>query len=96
MPNIDNSYDELKKDSSQEFCFDELPCCENEYQLVHLTNEFVKTTAQTDFNVELAVAFIFEGFKLELFPKSNHQFLTEYISRPLEKDVQVLFQTFLI
>ncbi len=96
MPNIDNSCAGFEKNSTQEFCFDELPCCENEYQLVHLTNEFVISTAQTDFNVEFAVAFIFTGFKLDLFPKSTHQFYTEYISPPFEKDIQVLFQTFLI
>lgn len=76
--------------------FDKTPCCENEYQTVLSTNEFVKDTVQIAFNIEFAVTFIYTTLNLDLFPKPTPQFYTKYISPPLEKDIQVLFQTFLI
>jgi hypothetical protein len=82
--------------SNNKNSFDETPCCTNEYQTVKSTNEFVKAAAQIAFDVDFAVAFIYTTLNLDLFPKSTHQFYTEYISPPHEKDIQVLFQTFLI
>ncbi len=76
--------------------FNKTPCCANEYQTLQPTNEFVKDAAQIVFNVDFAVAFIYTTLNLDLFPKSTTKFYTEYISPPLEKDIQVLFQTFLI
>ncbi|PKP51460.1 MAG: hypothetical protein CVT92_12730 [Bacteroidetes bacterium HGW-Bacteroidetes-1] len=76
--------------------FDKVPCCQNEYQTVQTTDEFVKDAAQIAFNVDFAIAFINTTLILDLFSKAVHQFFTEYNPPPIEKDNQVLFQTFLI
>ena len=76
--------------------FDKTPCCENEYETVQAIDEFVKGASYPTFNVDFAVAIIYTSFNLDLFPKTYHQFYTEYLSIPIEKDIQVLFQTYLI
>lgn len=76
--------------------FDNVPCCENEYQTIKVTDEFVKDATQVYFNIDFAAAFIYTTINLRLFPKSTHRFYIEYKSPPLEKDIQMLFQTFLI
>ena len=76
--------------------FDETPCCENKYQTVQSTNEFLETTTSATFNVDFAVAIIYTTLNLEVFPKSIHKHFTEYNSPPIEKDIQELFQTYLI
>ena len=96
MPHMEESCDDSEKTNKNGVRFDKFPCCENEYQTLQATNEFVKDVAQIIFNVEFAKAFIYTTLNLDLFPKSTHQFYTEYISLPLEKDIQVLFQTFLL
>ena len=96
MPVMEEPCDDYEKANKSEVNFDKLPCCENEYQTIQLTSEFVKEAAQLSFNVDFAVAFVYTTLKLDLFPNSTHQFYTEYNPPPLEKDIQVLFQTFLI
>ncbi len=76
--------------------FDKVPCCHNEYQIVQVTNEFVKDSVQPSFNDDFALAFTYSTLNSDLFTKSAHQVYTEYNPPPLEKDNQVLFQTFLI
>jgi hypothetical protein len=96
MQDMDKPCDDAENSSSNKLCFDKVPCCENEFQTFQSTNEFVKDVAQTTFNVEFAVAFVYTSLNLDLFPKSTHQFYADYSPPPLEKDISVLFQTFLI
>ncbi|MBU1368265.1 MAG: hypothetical protein KJ578_03055 [Bacteroidetes bacterium] len=77
-------------------CLNKVPCCENEYQVFQLTNEFVKDAAQPFFNIEFAVAYVYNALKLNFLQSSTHQFYTVSNPPPLEKDIQVLFQTFLL
>ena len=76
--------------------FDKTPCCKNEYQTVQVTNEFVNDATQINFTIEFALAYIYTTLNLHFFTKSTNQGNTEYFPLPLEKDIQVLFQTFLI
>jgi len=96
MMDMEESCDDSGKSDKNGVSFDKLPCCKNEYQNVQSTNEFVKDAVQITLNVDFAVAFIYTSLNLDLFTKSTYQFSTEYISPPLVKDNQVLFQTFLI
>ncbi|MDF1573348.1 MAG: hypothetical protein P1P82_17195 [Bacteroidales bacterium] len=96
MMDMEEPCDDAEKSNTNELHFDKIPCCENEYHTVQATNEFVKDAAQTTFNVEFAVAFIYTTLNLDLFPESTHQFYSDYSPPPLEKDISVLFQTFLI
>ncbi|PKP10424.1 MAG: hypothetical protein CVU09_07175 [Bacteroidetes bacterium HGW-Bacteroidetes-4] len=88
--------DNSEHSNHNQVSFNNVPCCQNEFQTIQGTADFVKEAAQSVFNVDFTVAFIYTTLNLDLFPKSTHQFYTEYISPPLEKDIQVLFQTFLI
>ena len=76
--------------------FDKTPCCENKYQTVQSTNEYVKDATPISLNVDFAIAFVYTTLNLDLFPNSTQHFYTECHSPPIEKDIQVLFQTFLI
>lgn len=96
MPDMEVPCDNSENSNKNGTSFKINPCCENEYQTIKSTDEFVKDAAQIAFNVEAAVAFIYTTLNLDLFPKSTPQFYTEFISPPLEKDFQVLFKTFLI
>lgn len=76
--------------------FDKTSCCENKYQTVQSTNEFVKDATQITLNVDFAITLVYATLNLELFPNSTQGVYTAYHSPPIEKDIQVLFQTFLI
>ena len=75
---------------------DNILCCENQYQSIQLTEDFVQETTPITFNVDFAIAFVYATLNLDLFPNSTQHFYTAYHSPPIEKDIQVLFQTFLI
>lgn len=96
MEDMEVPCDKSDKTNKNGAGYDKTPCCENKYQTVQKTDDFVKDAVQVDLNVDFAVAFIYSGLNLDLFRKSSQQFNTEYISPPLEKDIPVLFQTFLI
>lgn len=96
MPDMAGPCKDAEKTNTNEVRFDKVPCCQNEYQTVQVTDEFVKDAAQNRFHVEFAAAFIYTTLNSALLPNSTHQFYTVYISPPLEKDIQVLFQTFTI
>lgn len=76
--------------------FENTPCCQNEFQFVELSDDFVKIVNQPTFNFDYAVAMISSIIDLDIPAKSTFPIFTQYIPPPLEKDVQVLFQTFLI
>ena len=73
-----------------------IPCCENEYQTIQVTDEFVKDTASFTFSVDFALAYVYASANFELLSNSAPQSFTDFSPPPLEKDFQVLFQTFLI
>lgn len=81
---------------AQDIHFDKVPCCENEYQTFQVTDEFVKDVTPQFLHVNLAVAFIYTTLYLDLFPTLTPPFYTEYNPPPLDKDLPILFQTFLI
>lgn len=96
MTAMEESFNIPAKNDENKVRFDQIPCCENEFQTVQTTNEFVKEGMQHYFNVDFAVEFIYKALKLGLSPKTNHQLFTVYSSPPIEKEIQILFQTFLI
>jgi len=96
MMEMEEPYEDSENPDENGVSVDKVPCCQNEYQIVQLTNEFVKDSAQIPFNIEFAVAITYSALNLDLFPKPAHQFYPEYFPPPLEKDFRVLFQTFRI
>lgn len=85
-----------EKSNSSNANFENAPCCENLFKTFRVTDEYVKEVAFQSLHVEFAQAIIYTTIHLDLFPKSTHQFYTEYTPPPLENDIRVLFQTFLI
>ena len=90
------SCDDSDENGNEQVSFDKAPCCKNEFHTIQSSDDFVKDAALKVFNIDFAVAFLYTTLNLDLLSKATHQFYTEYISPPLEKDIQVLFQTFLI
>lgn len=96
MIDMEESCDVRVERDYSEDRFEKAPCCENEYHSVQTTDEFVKDAALQFLNVDFAAALIFVTLSLDLFPSASHQFYTDYIPPLVEKDLPVLFQTFLI
>lgn len=85
-----------EKTNNNGVSFNKFPCCENEYQTFQAANDFIEYVAPITFNNEFAVAFISTPMNLGTFPKTTYHFYSKYSSPPLEKDIKILFQTFLI
>ncbi len=81
---------------SHQVTIENQPCCENEYQSFQLTNEFVKEASSITFSVNVALAFVNVDTFLERFSTGTPHSFIDYSPPPLEQDLQVLFQTFLI
>jgi hypothetical protein len=96
MPDMEQSCDNSENTTHNNVSIEKIPCCENEFQTVQTTREFVKDAVQLLLNSEFAATFQYMTFNLELFPYSTDQFQIKNNSPPIEKDIQVLFQTFLI
>lgn len=71
-------------------------CCENHYQTLQSSDEFVNDSFQHNLSVDFALAFVYAVLNIDLSPQADRRFITAYLPPPLEKDIQVLFQTFLI
>jgi len=96
MPDMAESCDIMEKSTSHEHYFGNLPCCQNEYLTIQGTDEFLKNATQYSFSFSFSLAFVNATLNPALFSKSTHQFYTEYSPPTLEKDLQVIFETFLI
>ncbi|MFO7862463.1 MAG: hypothetical protein R6U85_00545 [Salinivirgaceae bacterium] len=77
------------------FCFENIPCCENEFRTIQLTDEFIKEAVRLNF--EANFVWFVDYPTLDLNVKVTAQpLITLFSMPPIEKDIQVLFQTFLI
>ena len=96
MANVGKSYN-CEQSNNKDNHFSETPCCKNEYQNLQNINNFVKESIQqVPFDLDFATAFVYTSLNLDLFPKPTNLFNTKYSPPPLEKDIQELFQIFLI
>lgn len=96
MADMENSCALPVEHHNDETHIDNIPCCENEYQSIQSTEDFIQDATPVTFNVDFAATIVYVTLNLDLFPKSTQQHYSEYHSPPIEKDIQVLFQTFLI
>jgi hypothetical protein len=78
-----------------ESLLNEPPCCQNEYQTLNVTSEYVNDATQATVSYNYAIALLHSTFSIELQPQITFRFSPKYIAPPFEKDVQTLFQTFL-
>lgn len=80
----------------QDVSFSKEQCCKNQYQTLQTTEDFVNDAFHSNLSIDFAVAFVSSLLNIDLFPQTTPQFNTAYLPPPLDKDIQVLFQTFLI
>ena len=71
-------------------------CCENHYEALPASDDFLKDAPHLNVIVGLIAALADPVLSVELLSKKAHQSYIDYLPPPLEKDVQVLFQTFKI
>lgn len=71
------------------------PCCENDYQTLEPTDEFIKEFNKTLFHVDFAIAFLYRFQWQDLLQKPTQNLYADYFPPWFEKDIQSLFQTFL-
>jgi hypothetical protein len=96
MMDTEESCTDSENSSTATESYDMTPCCENEYQTIQSTNEFLEIAAYATFNVDLATAIIYTTLNLDLFTESTNNHFAEHNSPIIEKDIQELFQTYLI
>ncbi|MDT8394065.1 MAG: hypothetical protein RQ761_09475 [Bacteroidales bacterium] len=96
MQDMEGTFNDSNRPNTNELHFENVPCCENRYQTLQSTDEFIKDVETHSCRPDFVLAFVYTTPDLEINPNSTHRFFTEYISPPLEKDIQILFQTFLI
>ncbi len=96
MMDIEESCDDSGNSNKSQASFDNNPCCETEYQTIQPPEDIFKDATQIAFNIDFAVAPVYSTLNPDLFPKTTHLSFRQYHSPPIEKDIQVLLQTFLI
>jgi len=80
----------------RDFVFTNPPCCENHYQMLQATDDFVKDATYVRMYTGAAAALTTPGGNAVLYGKRAPQAYTDYLPPPLEKDIHSLFQTFRI
>ena len=72
-------------------------CCDNQFTTVDTDDTFAKVSFNFSFNHNFVAAFT-QVFVLEYFEayQANKHFYADYNPPPLDKDIPVLYQTFLI
>ena len=72
-------------------------CCKNEYTQVNTDDHFSTVSYDVKIHHDFVLAFVsvFAFQQLEKYP-DNSNFFTEYIPPPLDKDIPVWHQVFLI
>jgi len=93
MANMD---EELEPDLSNEIQFRASACCNNEHQILQLDEDIELQSATTEINPVFLVAFIYTLFHPIVFTEKS---ISEnaFDPSPLpDKDIQVLYQTFLL
>jgi hypothetical protein len=95
MAEMEQTCNDSEAPGTEMFCLENVPCCENEYQVVQFTDNFVKDVAMLFFNDYVAAIFFYTTPKLGKTVKVEH-LSTVFTPPPVKKNVQVLFQTFLI
>ena len=101
-PVIDCGMSSIKSDCQNEHksenpndLINSVPCCEDRYQNIQTTDDFVKDVQQVILNFDFIVFYLYTSISTNHFPKQAEN-LFAYKSPPLiEKDVLVLFQSFL-
>ncbi len=71
-------------------------CCDNEFEILHMDEDFSITKASINLHLDFAVAFAYTFIFSGSIVEPIHTDLPDYSPPILKQDHQVLFQTFLI
>lgn len=96
MEDMDESNKDASNPTPTEESFSELPCCENEFQEVDVTDDFVKDASSFVINIDFVNIHVLTLLGLDITPVAAKNHYAENSPPPLERDIQILFQTFLI
>jgi hypothetical protein len=80
----------------RDFVFANPPCCENQYQELRATDDFVRDLADVSLNAGAAAVLTTPAGNEGLSGKRAVKAYTDYLPPPMEKDIHSLFQIFLI
>lgn len=80
----------------RDFVFTNHPCCENQFQEIHATDDFVKDTTHVILHAGDAAALTTPAGNEVLFGNRAAQTYTDYLPPPMAKEIHSLFQTFRI
>jgi len=72
------------------------PCCEDTHQVIQLDEKAEVQSTSLDLNKTFFTAFIFTFVQPIIFPNQAENYFSFYPTPPLKRDIQVLFQSFLI
>lgn len=71
-------------------------CCENEYQNFEIDSQFRPSIVQSPVNVDFVFAFVAVVFTNEAAAQTLQPSYANYTPPPIERDIPVLIQSFLI
>lgn len=80
----------------QDSSYSSSPCCENHYQTIETTDNFVNDAQHILLQNDFIAILVYSILHIDLSSPTAHYFYADYASPPLEKDIQILFQTFII
>ncbi|MDF1560896.1 MAG: hypothetical protein P1P83_11930 [Bacteroidales bacterium] len=78
------------------FSYTNPPCCENQYQELQATDDFVRDAAEVILHEGAAAGMTTPVSNDVIFGKRAAQAYTDYLPPPMVKDIHSLFQTFRI
>ena len=96
MEDMDESNKDASNTTPTEKTFSELPCCENEFQALDVTDDFVKDASSFVINIDFVHIHVLTLLGLDITPVAAKNHYAENSPPPLERDIQILFQSFLI
>ena len=96
MMDMEETCENADHSKNNQASFENIPCCQNEFQTIQGTDDYVKDAVSIVFYVEFSVTYIYSMLNMDLFSRSTTNLYSDFIPPPVEKDVQVLFQTFLL
>ena len=96
MAQMDNQLPEDCKSPDIQKSVKKKGCCENEYQSLDIDDNFSSKQVLSKATPQLIAVFIYVYFQLNSSDSDIDFAYSDYSPPPLEQDIQVLYQTFLL
>ena len=71
-------------------------CCDNDFQSLDIDDDFSSKQTVSEFNPLLVAVFVYVYFQLNTLEGDNPIVYADYSPPPLDKNIQTLYQTFLL